>query len=113
MRSAASACSSARTEPCPAYLEGYFSEGKMTTSRIGTIGYQATSAGARSEYSSIILRELFMPAVCKKGEPLKTAVSPLILRRANCKSFPSPVLPPHWQKLSTTRSSSKCLLQRM
>src|ERR1051325_12192895 len=54
VRSEASACSSARTEPARPILKATLVNGKITTSRIGTIGYQATSAGVLSEYSSMI-----------------------------------------------------------
>src|SRR5258705_6931801 len=80
VRSPARACSSARTDPCRPILKATFVKGKMTTSRIGTIGYQATSAGARSEYSSIILTKRFSAAFCKKGEPLKLPSRPILTR---------------------------------
>jgi hypothetical protein len=59
----------------------------MTTSRIGTIGYQATSAGVRSEYSSMILNNFLIRAL-QERRAAKTAVSPLIRSMSNCKSFP-------------------------
>ena len=43
----------ARTEPGLPILKATFVKGKMTTSRIGTIGSRRMSAGVRSEYSSI------------------------------------------------------------
>src|SRR6185295_2017084 len=87
VRSAPSACSRARTDPCRPILKATFVKGKMTTSRIGTIGYQATSAGARSEYSSIILRER-ISWLLQEGRAAQTAVSPLI-RCAIVNHFPS------------------------
>src|ERR687883_392878 len=53
MRSEASASSNARTEPGRPILKATLVKGKMTTSRIGTIGSRAMSGGVRSEYSSI------------------------------------------------------------
>src|ERR687883_476538 len=58
VRSVASASSSARTEPGRPILKATLVKGKMTTSRIGTIGSRRMSAGVRSEYSSITQEDL-------------------------------------------------------
>jgi hypothetical protein len=54
-------------------LKATFVKGNITTSRIGTIGYQATSAGVLSEYSSMVLNAF--SGLCNKGEPLKSRLA--------------------------------------
>src|ERR1041385_7674039 len=73
VRSVARACSSALTDPERPILKATLVKGKITTSRIGTIGYQATSEGVLSEYSSMI-EQLYLR------------------KRPNCKSFPAGAL---------------------
>src|SRR5437764_13766330 len=57
VRSDCSASSNARIEPGRPILNATFVNGKMTTSRIGTIGRRAMSVGVWSEYSSIKLND--------------------------------------------------------
>src|SRR5258705_9458406 len=68
----ARACSRARTDPERPILNATFVKGKITTSRIGTIGYHATSAGVRSEYSSMV-KKLFIPVFATKASRLIAA----------------------------------------
>src|ERR687889_307988 len=68
VRSVWSACSSARIEPGRPILKATLVNGKITTSRIGTIGRLAMSAGVRSEYSSIKPRKNFSPGRTRRKQ---------------------------------------------
>src|SRR5215203_6360641 len=73
VRSVASASSSARTEPGRPILKATLVKGKITTSRMGTIGSRTMSTGVRSEYSSINQKCFSRTVEGTKGEPLLQA----------------------------------------
>src|SRR5215218_683491 len=73
VRSVASASSSARTEPGRPILKATLVKGKITTSRMGTIGSRTMSAGVRSEYSSINQKCFSRTLEGTKGEPHESA----------------------------------------
>src|SRR3712207_1898851 len=83
VRSVASASSRARTEPGRPILKATLVKGKITTSRMGTIGRRTMSVGVRSEYSSITE---VLPCLIKtrsrrttngaRGEPFSVRLAP-------------------------------------